>query len=114
MIEKDIFKVLKETFSLNDILQHIKLWSFSIEGALKPFIIFQGEGSGENTALIHLGIESDYKGLAEISTLKKEIKIVLSTSPFEYDNFYYAFKEEGENQKNNVLTFRVKRFKTGV
>jgi|GEM_PF-4618185 len=114
MIEKDIFKALKEAFNVNDTLQHIKLWSFSIEENIKPFIVFQGECSGDHTALIHLLIESDYKGLAEISTLKKEIKIVLSAPSFEYEGFYYAFKEEHKNQKNNILTFRVKRFKTGV
>ena len=76
MIEKDIFKALKGAFSTNDVLQHIKLWSFEIEGTLKPFIVFQWEGSGDHTARIHLGIESDYKGLAEISDLKKELRSI--------------------------------------
>lgn len=114
MIEKDIFKALKGAFSTNDVLQHIKLWSFEIEGTLKPFIVFQWEGSGDHTARIHLGIESDYKGLAEISDLKKELRSILSASPFECEGFHYVFKEENKNQKNNVLTFQVKRFETGV
>ena len=114
MIEQDIFKALKGAFSVNDLLKDIKLWSFSIEGVPKPFIIFREEDFGENTALIHLEIESEYKGIAEVSALKKEVRTVLSASPFECDNFHYVFKEENKNQKNNTLTFRVKRFKTGV
>jgi len=114
MIDKDIFKALKEAFLVNDVLQHIKLWSFAIEDNLKPFIVFQAEPSGENTAHVHLVIESDYKGLAELSALKKEIRRTLSLSPFEHESFHYSFKEENKNQKNNALIFRVKRFKTGV
>lgn len=113
-MEKDVFKALKEAFSVNDLLQHLTLWSFFIEEATKPFIVFQGESFGENTALIHLVIESDYKGLAESSILKKEIKSVLSSSSLAYEDLCYSFKEEHGNQKNNALTFRVKHFKTGV
>ena len=113
MTEKDIFKIIKEAFNANYLLKNIKLWSFKIEENTKPFIIFQGEVTAKNTALIYLVIESDYKGLAEVSTLKKEIKTVLSLSSFEDEGGRYAFKKESTNQKKNELTFRVKCFKIG-
>tara|TARA_R110002095_G_scaffold109301_3_gene95724 strand:+ start:327 stop:671 length:345 start_codon:yes stop_codon:yes gene_type:complete len=113
MIEKDIFKVLQEIFNGSALMEDIKLWSFSIEEEAKPFIVFQGESTGENIALIQLIIESDYKGMAEISALKKEMKTLLSGSPLRDESFCYGFKEESLNQKKNILSFRVKRFKIG-
>lgn len=113
MIEKDIFKALQGAFHMSALLQDVKLWSFDVEESLKPFVIFQGESTGENTALIHLKIESDYKGLIELAGLKKEIRVVLSLSPSQYAGYRYVFKEEQANQKRTTLIFKVKRFKTG-
>lgn len=111
MIEKDIFQAIQGVFNVSATLREIKLWSFASEENPKPFVIFQGEGTGENTALIQLVIESEYRGMAECSALKKEIRTVLALPSSHYGGFNYAFKEENTTQKKHVLTFRVKRFK---
>ena len=69
--------------------------------------MYQAEESGADVVLISLELHSDYKGLAEVVYLQKQIRGILESHSHEQDDFIYAFKEV------SPLTFKVKRFQRG-
>lgn len=107
MIEKEIFSVLRASFGLNAILQTLKIFTFSPEEEPKPFVVYEVKDSGADTAQISLQLHSDYKGLAEVKILEKEIKDCLENQPHIEGPYAYVFKGQGG------LKFNVKRFKSG-
>ncbi len=107
MIEKEIFTVLRAGFGLNAVLQTLKVFTFTPDEEVKPFVVYKVEDSGADTAQISLQLHSNYKGLSEVKTLEKEIKGCLENQPHVEGPYTYAFKGKG------ALKFKVKRFKTG-
>ena len=107
MIEKEIFSVLRASFGLNAVLQTLKISTFVPDEEPKPFVVYEVEDSGVETAQISLQLHSDYKGLAEVKILEKEIKDCLENQPHSEGHYIYVFKGQG------ALKFKVKRFQTG-
>ncbi len=112
MIEKEIFTVLQRDFGLNAILQTLKIFTFVPDEETKPFVVYQIEEMGHDSACFSLDIHSDYKGVSEVLTLQKEIRECLENQSHEQEGYHYVFKEQ-KASKNNILIFKAKRFVTG-
>jgi hypothetical protein len=108
MNEKEIYTVVKECFGANALLAPIPLITYHAEDLPKPYIFCEIFKAG----MLRLSIESAYKGVAEVATICQEIEDMILGTTHELETARYVFKER-ESEKNSVLLYKVKRFKTG-
>ncbi len=104
MMEKIVFQRLKHVFAYNQLLKNTKLLTVMNLELSRPFLVFI-PGDIQNTVLpFCLKICSNYKGMAEVLSIKQQIIDCLEFYHVYHDDLVFKYQSCGLSKDDSKLT----------